>query len=109
MCKSIFFVFVLFAIAAELASQAPTAGKTTLPPGPMQPKVKVTCTQCHDASRITEKHLTRVQWSDELDKMAGLGAAVPDVQRKDFLDYLTTNFGPLKGVAKKKPRGDDNP
>lgn len=77
--------------------QAPEAPGKPLPPGPIQPKVKAACTQCHNTSRITEQHLSRIKWSDELDKMEGLGAVVPDSERKAFLDYLTTNFGPQKG------------
>ncbi len=64
----------------------------------MQPKIKAACTQCHNAGRITEQHLTRQQWSAELKKMEGLGAVISD--RNAFLDYLTKNFGPGKGGAK---------
>jgi hypothetical protein len=64
----------------------------------MQHKIKAACTQCHDASRITEQHLTRQQWSAELEKMEGLGAVISD--RNAFLDYLSKNFGPGKGGAK---------
>jgi len=44
--------------------------------------------------------MTRKQWSDELDKMEGLGAVIPDADRNAFLSYLTKNFGPEKGVTK---------
>jgi len=44
--------------------------------------------------------MTRKQWSDELDKMEGLGAVIPDADRNAFLNYLTKNFGPEKGGAK---------
>jgi hypothetical protein len=94
-----FFLIVAFACAA--LAQAPEAPAKPLPPGPMQPKVKAACTQCHNTTRITEQHFSRVKWSDELDKMEGLGAAVPDTDRDAFLDYLTANFGPLKGSEKK--------
>jgi len=68
-----------------------------LPPGPMQAKVKAGCTQCHNAARITEQHLTRQEWSNELDKMVTLGAEVPDSDRAALLSYLSKNFGPGKG------------
>ena len=64
----------------------------------MQAKVKAACTSCHNASRITEQHMTRKKWSDELDKMEGLGAVIPD--RDALLTYLTKNFGPGKGAAR---------
>ena len=62
----------------------------------MQAKVKATCTQCHNASRITEQHLSRQEWSTELDKMVALGAEVPDADRAALLNYLSKNFGPEK-------------
>ena len=66
----------------------------------MQAKVKAACTQCHNATRITEQHLTRKQWSDQLDKMEGLGAVVPESDRNAILAYLTNNVGPGKGGGK---------
>ncbi len=72
----------------------------------MQPKIKAACTQCHNATRITEQHLSRQQWSDQLDKMEGLGAVIPEEDRAGILAYLTKNFGPVKGGGKtavKKP------
>jgi hypothetical protein len=66
----------------------------------MQPKVKAACTSCHNTSRITQQHMTRPQWSDQLEKMEGLGAVIPDSDRSAFLNYLTKNFGPEKGAAR---------
>lgn len=66
----------------------------------MQAKIKAACTQCHNATRITEQHRTRKEWSDQLDKMVGLGAEVADADRAPMLDYLTKNFGPEKAAAK---------
>jgi hypothetical protein len=66
----------------------------------MQAKVKAACTSCHDTGRITERSRTRAQWSFELDKMEGLGAVIPDADRKAILDYLTQNLGAAKGTAK---------
>jgi hypothetical protein len=90
----------LFASIILASAQAPSAPGKPLPPGPTQPKIKAACTQCHVTSRITEQHLTRQQWSTELDKMEGLGAVIPDADRNAFLNYLTKNFGPGKGGAK---------
>jgi len=66
----------------------------------MQAKVKAACTSCHNVSRITEQHLSREQWSEQLDKMEGLGAVIEDSDRNAMLSYLTKNFGPEKGAAK---------
>ncbi len=65
----------------------------------MQAKVKAACTQCHTAARITQKRLTRQQWSHELDKMEGLGAVIPESQRDAILTYLAKNLGPMKSAA----------
>jgi hypothetical protein len=70
----------------------------------MQPKVKAACTSCHNTTRIAEQHMTRQQWSDQFEKMEGLGAVIPDEDREAMLNYLTKNFGPAKGAkpAEKK-------
>ena len=88
-----------------LFSSLSVAGAQTkpLPPGPMQAKVKATCTQCHNAARITEQHLTRAEWSNELEKMTGLGADIADADRASFLNYISKNFGPDK-VGKAAPK-----
>ena len=90
----------LFASVILASAQAPSAPGKPLPPGPMQPKVKAACTSCHNTNHVTEQHLTRQQWSGELEKMDGLGAVIPDSDRDPLLNYLTKNFGPQKGAAK---------
>ena len=89
----------MFASIHMASAQAPTAPGKPLPPGPMQAKVKAACTQCHNATRITEQHLTRQEWSEQLEKMEGLGAVIADADRAAMLAYLTKNFGPGKGAA----------
>jgi len=101
-------VAVFLCISLILASaQAPSAPGKPLPPGPMQAKVKAACTSCHNTSRLTEQHLTREQWSAQLEKMEGLGAVIADADRDGFLDYLTKNFGPAKGAKKKSGSAAD--
>lgn len=90
---------ILFASIRSVSAEAPSAPSKPLPPGPMQTKVKAACTQCHKATRITERHFTRRQWSIELDKMEGLGAVIPESERGAFLNYLTKNFGPAKDAS----------
>ena len=93
---------VVFTCASVIlaGAQAPSAPGKPLPPGPMQAKIKSTCTNCHNVSRITEQHLTRQQWTAELKKMQGLGAVIPDADRTAILNYLSKNFGPGNGGAK---------
>jgi hypothetical protein len=95
--QRVFVAAFLFASIHLVRAQAPSAPGKPLPPGPMQAKIKAACTQCHNASRISEQHLTRQQWSGELDKMEGLGAVIPESDRSAMLAYLTRNFGPGKG------------
>ncbi|MGA3089181.1 MAG: hypothetical protein ABSD75_11245 [Terriglobales bacterium] len=91
--------FLLVSTALVSAQPGSSTGKP-LPPGPVQRKIKAACMQCHNTSRITEQHLTEQQWSGELEKMEGLGAVIPDEDRKAFLAYLSKNFGPDKGASK---------
>jgi len=101
----LFAAIILFAAAILANAQAPSAPGKPLPPGPMQPKIKAACTQCHNTSRITEQRLSRQQWAAELKKMEGLGAVISD--RDAFLSYLTRNFGAKPGekTAVKKFEG----
>lgn len=99
---------LIFTGLTLLSAQAPSAPGKPLPPGPMQAKIKAACTQCHNTARITEQHMTRQQWSDQLEKMEGLGAVITDTDREPMLNYLTKNFGPAKGSAKAgKKTGSD--
>ena len=65
-----------------------------LPPGPMQVKVKNSCTQCHQASKITKQHHTRADWVKTLDKMIEYGADVSEQEKPGLIDYLSAHFGP---------------
>ena len=108
MFQRIFPAIFLFASIIVASAQAPSAPGKPLPPGPAQAKVKAACTQCHNASRITEQHMTRQQWSDELEKMEGLGAVIPDSDRNALLNYLTRNFGPEKGAVRDAAKAGEN-
>jgi len=49
------------------------------------------CTECHRADVVKAQHLSKWEWSRELDKMTAMGAKIQ--KRKALLDYLTRNFG----------------
>lgn len=105
-----FFGVTFLASVVIVFAQAPSQPGKPLPPGPMQAKVKASCTQCHNTDRITEQHLSREEWSQKLEKMEGLGAVIPDADRNGILNYLAKNFGPEKGArsAPKKSGSDAN-
>jgi hypothetical protein len=108
LCLAASLSFLLLAFLISALAQAPADATKPLPPGPMQAKVKATCTACHKVGRITEQHFTRQQWSSEFEKMEGLGAVIPDEDRNAMLAYLAKNFGPEKnsgvGGAKAAPK-----
>ena len=49
------------------------------------------CAGCHRVDVVKAQHLSRWEWSRELDKMSSMGAKIE--KRKALLDYLTRNFG----------------
>lgn len=100
MISKICLTVLYLGLAVYAFGQAPTAPGKPLPPGPMRDRVTAACTQCHAPARITEQHLSRAEWSAELEKMEGLGAVIPEADRKAILDYLVRNFGPQKGKPK---------
>jgi len=103
--QRIFPAIFLFASIILANAQATSAPGKPLPPGPAQAKVKAACTQCHNASRITGQHMTRQQWSGQLEKMEGLGAVIPDSDRNAFLNYLTRNFRSRKRRSQGRGKG----
>jgi hypothetical protein len=63
-----------------------------LPPGPMQPKVKTACLECHDAHIIVQQRMGKAAWTKEVDKMIKWGALVEPGDRDTLIEYLSTNF-----------------
>jgi hypothetical protein len=49
------------------------------------------CSGCHKLDVVRAQHLSRWEWSRELDKMTRMGAKIDD--RKRLLNYLARNFG----------------
>lgn len=52
------------------------------------------CLNCHSADMVCQQRLTEKQWSAEVTKMIGWGAAVPESRRQALVGYLLENFGP---------------
>jgi hypothetical protein len=65
-----------------------------LPAGPMKPLADQACLHCHSADMIRQQKLNEKQWTAEITKMVGWGAAVPEDQRAALIAYLLEHFGP---------------
>jgi cytochrome c5 len=48
------------------------------------------CTQCHTAKRqpLNKKQLTKEQWKEAIERMAGYGVEMPKAKLPDLLDFL---------------------
>lgn len=65
-----------------------------LPAGTMKPLADQACLHCHSADMIRQQKLNEKQWTAEVTKMVGWGAAVPEDQRAALIAYLLEHFGP---------------
>jgi hypothetical protein len=65
-----------------------------LPAGPMKPLADQACLHCHSSDMIRQQKLNEKQWTAEITKMVGWGAAVPEDQRAALIAYLLEHFGP---------------
>ncbi len=65
-----------------------------LPPGPMKAVADQACLHCHSADMVRQQRLTEKQWTAEVNKMIGWGAAVPEDQKDALIAYLLEHFGP---------------
>jgi competence ComEA-like helix-hairpin-helix protein len=72
------------------------AVSTNLPPGKGKTIVQQHCGGCHAMKVVTSKRATKDQWGALVDQMISRGAEVDDDDIQDLVEYLATNFGPLK-------------
>jgi len=91
-----------FVAALVLAINAHAADPETIARG--QKAEARSCIPCHGLMIIHTNRLSRAAWNRELDKMANWGGKSPD--RDALLEYLVTNFGDDKPVAKPILTGD---
>ena len=54
------------------------------------------CGPCHSATvrSLDNKHLTRDQWQEAVERMIDQGAEVPKKKKSELMDYLTLTHGP---------------
>jgi hypothetical protein len=88
---AILWLATLFICAPSLDGQL-----ASLPPGPLEAKMRTACTECHEARIIVQQRLSKKGWTKELDKMIKWGAVVDPSDRDAFIDYLSLNFPPEK-------------
>jgi competence ComEA-like helix-hairpin-helix protein len=72
------------------------AASTALPAGKGKDIVQQHCVGCHALKVVTSKRATKQQWSSLVDQMVSRGAEVDDDDIESVVEYLATNFGPLK-------------
>ena len=89
-------------VALTLAVSAHAADPETIARG--QKAEARSCIPCHGLMIIHTNRLSRAAWNRELDKMANWGGKLQD--RDALLEYLVTNFGDDKPVAKPIFTGD---
>ncbi len=85
--KILFFLSTLFVFTTPHFVLAADDGAKTF---------KEVCSSCHTAKvrPLNNKHLTREQWKQAVDKMIDLGVEVPKAKIPDLLDYLVSTQGP---------------
>jgi competence protein ComEA len=51
------------------------------------------CANCHSAEQAVSLRQGRLEWTATIEKMAGMGAKIPDESYDSILGYLTKHFG----------------
>ena len=75
------------------------AVSTNLPSGKGKEIVQQHCSGCHALKVVTSKRASKPQWASIVDQMVSRGAEVDDDDIEVVVEYLATNFGPLKSGA----------
>jgi len=82
-----------FVMCVALTGWAGLATAQTLPDGPGKATVVRVCSGCHEAAIVSDKKMSRQEWSDVVDEMREKGANATDQEVEVILDYLTKFFG----------------
>jgi cytochrome c5 len=80
------------ALVSSLACGVLYAQSAELPPGAGQDIAQNSCTICHNASIITQQHLSPAAWTKEVDKMIRWNAPVLAADHDTLIKYLSGNF-----------------
>lgn len=65
-----------------------------IPAGPGKDATVKYCATCHSAEQAVSLRQGQEEWAGTIEKMAGMGAKVPDDSYDPILVYLTKHFGP---------------
>lgn len=80
-------LIVLTALCASIAL-------ADIPAGPGKDATVKYCANCHSAEQAVSLRQGQEEWAATIDKMAGMGAKIPDDSYGPILTYLTKHFGP---------------
>jgi hypothetical protein len=81
-----------FIMCVALTGLGVPAIAQTLPEGPGKATVVRVCSGCHEAAIVSDKKMSRQEWSDVVDEMREKGANATDQEVEVILDYLTKFF-----------------
>jgi competence protein ComEA len=79
-------ILAVFACAAFALADVPN--------GPGKDATIKYCATCHSIEQAVSLRQGREEWAGTLEKMAGMGAKIPDESYDAILGYLTKHFGP---------------
>jgi cytochrome c5 len=79
-----------------LALSAFAAVRQQLPDGYGKSLLEANCTSCHTVQQIVEKHWDSQSWNDAIAEMREKGSPLAEEDVPDLVEYLTTNFGPVR-------------
>ena len=90
---SLFLCSSLLGLVASHATIAADEGAKTF---------KEVCSSCHTAKvrPLDNKHLTKEQWKQAIDRMIDMGTEVPKGKIPVLLDYLASTHGPASADKK---------
>jgi len=64
----------------------------SLPEGPGKELVEAICTVCHSTERITQQHMTKLEWQGKVLEMLQEDPDVTQKERDAIVDYLVRSF-----------------
>lgn len=82
----------LLCAGASLAQSAPAPAAGGVDMVHAKETVETVCKNCHDLSVVTDARYDRSGWQNVIIRMQAQGLSISNEQRKEILEYLTTNY-----------------